>query len=172
MSALIILVLLIIWGALLYNAGYYACFGIKRRWARQAVGAATAVAVTTLVLWDEIKGTYEFEQLCAAGGVYQIAPEALGKKFDLKSSYSDYIKVHGLTRPADEQLLSYTDVATGAVVATSKAFFAKGGWMIRNGFLTDPSGGKGPLFGRSQCFPWGVKEQQIRLESITNKRIN
>lgn len=172
MSVLIILLVLGIWRALLYNAGYYAGFAIERKWIRQLVGVTSVIALTTLVLWDEIVGTREFERICAAGNVYQIAPEAVGKKFDLKSRYTDRLSVQDTVRPIEQENIAYIDVATGAVMATSKAFFAKGGWMIRNGFLIDPSGGKGPLFGRSQCFPWGVKDQQIRLDLITNKRVD
>jgi hypothetical protein len=170
MNALIILLFLGIWSALLYNAGFYASFAIKRKSIRRALGITAVIAVTTLVLWDEIEGTREFERLCASGGVYQIAPEAIGKKFDLKSSYSDYIPVLGLTRPVDEQLIGYTDIASGSVMATGKAFFAKGGWMIRKGFLIDSSGGKGPLFGRSQCFPDQL--QNKRLQEIANSFIH
>lgn len=166
MSALIILIVLGIWSALLYNAGYYASFAIERNLIRQLVGVTAVIALTALVLWDEIEGTREFERLCAAGNVYQIAPEAVGKKFDLKSKDSDFKKIPGLTRPAEETKITYTDIATGTVMATGKAFVAKGGWMIRNGFLIDSSGGKGPLFGRSQCFPGQV--QSKRLQAIAN----
>ena len=170
MSALIILLVLCIWSAALYNAGYYASYAVQRKRVRQLIGGVAVIGITTLVLWDEVRGTQEFEQLCKTGGVYQIAPEAVGKKFDLKSSYSDYKKISGLTRPVEEKTIVYRDVATGAVIATGAAYFAKGGWMVRRGFLRSPSGGDGPLFGRSQCFPDQL--QGDRLAAIANKFIH
>jgi hypothetical protein len=172
MSALVILLILGIWTAVLYNAGYYLSGFVQRKWIRQLVGVAAVIGMTTLALWDEVRGVQEFEQLCKKGAIYQIAPDAVGKKFDLKSSYSDYKKIPGLTRPVEEKTITYTDVTTGEVKATGTAYFAKGGWMIRRGFLKDSSGGDGPLFGRPQCFPWGNTEQALRIEAITNKRIN
>lgn len=172
MSALIILLILGVWSALLYNAGYYASFAIERKWFRQLVGVSVVITVTALMLWDEIKGTQEFERLCAAGGVYQIAPGAVGRKFDLKYTSTDSFAVQATVRPIDQKNIAYTDVSTGAVMATGKAFFAKGGWMIRNGWLTDPSGGRGPLFGRSQCFPGDEPGQAKPLHAITNKVLN
>ena len=172
MSALIILIVLSIWSALLYNAGYYASFAIERNLIRQLVGVTAVIALTALVLWDEIAGTREFERLCAVGNVYQIAPEAVGKKFDLKYTSTDRYAVQGTVRPIEQKNIAYIDVATGAAVAIGKAFFAKGGWMIRNGFLIDPSGGKGPLFGRSQCFPGSEPGQAKPLHAITNKILN
>jgi len=169
MSALIILIVLGIWSALVYNAGYYAGFGIERKWIRRVVGVTAVVAVTTLMLWDEIKGTQEFERLCATGGAYQILPEAIGRKFDLIYGSGDYKDVPGLTRPATEKLITYTDVANGTVVATGKAYFARGGWMIRNRILSSESG---PLFGRPQCFPPSDAVQELRLRAITNKVVN
>lgn len=110
--------------------------------------------------------------MCKTGGVYQIAPEAIGKKFDLKSSYSDRKALQGYTRPVDQETQSYTDNATGQIVATAYIYFAKGGWLVRNGWLPAMSGGQGPLFGRSQCFPGDVPEQAASRQAITRKIIN
>lgn len=172
MSALIILLILGIWTVVLYNAGYYLSGFVQRKWIRQLVGVAAVICMTTLALWDEVRGVQEFEQLCKKGAIYQIAPDAAGKKFDLKYSSSDYIKIPGLTRPVEEKTITYTDVASGQVKATGTAYFAKGGWMIRRGFLKDSSGGDGPLFGRPQCFPGDEPGQSKPLHAITNKILN
>ena len=134
MSALIVLIVLIIlsiWGALLYNFGYYASFAVKRKWMRQVIGAVVTVGLFILPINDEIAGAKEFEALCKIGGVYQIAPSAFGKKFDLKSNYSENKKLSGYSRPVEEIAIVFSDIATGNEVATAKAYVAKGGWLGR-----------------------------------------
>ena len=172
MSALIILLILGIWSALLYNAGFYASFAIPRKWVRQLMGIVAVVGGTALALWDEVKGVQEFEQLCKTGGVYQIAPEAVGKKFELKSTLTGGTVVQDTVRPVEQQNIAYIDVETGKTIATAKAYLARPGWLIRNRWLPSPSGGSAPLFGRPQCFPWSDKKQALRLEEITNKLID
>ena len=161
MIALIVLLILGLWSALLYNAGFYASFAIPRKWVRQLMGIVAVVGGTALALWDEVKGVQEFEQLCKTGGVYQIAPEAIGKKFDLKYTSTDQISMLGTIRPVEEISIAY--------VATAKAYLARPGWLVRNHWLPSPSGGSAPLFGRPQCFP--NMEEGNRLKVIASKFI-
>jgi hypothetical protein len=123
----------------------------------------TAVVFVAPVI-DEIIGAYQFEALCKEGGIYQIAPEAEGKKFDLKMTASPYKKLEGYARPVYERTIVYRDLATGSVVATSKAYAAQGGWLVRTiGFSTSST--NGPLIGRDQCiFP---AREEARLREIT-----
>ena len=111
----------------------------------------------------------EFEQLCKTGGVYQIAPEAIGKKFDLKYTSTDQISMLGTMRPVEEISIAYVDAATGETVATAKAYLARPGWLVRNHWIPSPSGGSAPLFGRPQCFP--NMEEGNCLKVIANKFI-
>ena len=172
MSALIILLVLCIWSAALYTAGYYASYAVQRKRVRQLIGGVAVIGITTLVLWDEVRGTQEFEQLCKTGGVYQIAPEAVGKKFDLKYTSTEKAALQGTVRPVEEVSIAYIDVATGNAVATAKAYLARPGWLVRNRWLPSPSGGAAPLFGRSQCFPGDESGQSKPLHAITNKILN
>jgi hypothetical protein len=130
------------------------------------------ISLFTLPLRDEIKGAQEFEALCKTGGVYQISPNAVGKKFDLKYSSSGYTNLSGYSRPVEEKTISYIDVATGEVVATAKAYLAKGGWIVRQGWLRNSGGGDGALIGRPQCFPPSDADQERRLQAVTNKILN
>ena len=118
---------------------------------------------------DEIKGAEEFEVLCKTGGIYQIFPNSVGKKFDLKYSSTESKDVAGFSRQVKEKIISYTDVATGEVVATGKAYSAGGGWLVRALGVNPMSGGTGPLMGRPQCFPGDTPEQARRVQAITNK---
>ena len=151
MSALIVLLILCIWGALLYNFGYYASFAVKRKWVRQVIGAAVTLGLFTLPINDEIAGAKEFEALCKSGGAYQIAPEAKGKKFDLKYSEIEgrMLKDHSL--PIQEYFTKITDASSGQVLATGKTYTLLGGRLVR--FLGgNPMGtGNKPLLSESTC---------------------
>jgi len=171
MSALLLLLVGVLWGTALYFSAYFLTFFIPKKWIRQLIGTVAVIGLFTLPVRDEIKGAEEFEALCKVGGVYQISPNAIGKTFDLKSSYSDRKKLSGYSRPIEEEIISYTDVATGEVVAIGKAFFAKGGWLVRTIGVNPIVGGMGPLNGRSDCYPREVLEQELRLQAITNKRV-
>lgn len=172
MIFLLILLAIAVWIVVLYGAGYFLTFFIKPKWIRHVIGLAVLVSLFTLPLRDEMEGEKEFEALCKTGGVYQIAPSAVGKKFDLKSNYSENKKLSGYARPVEEISIVFSDIATGSEVATAKAYIAKGGWLVQRGWLKNSGGGDGAFLGRPQCFPWGDKEQALRIEAITNKRIN
>ncbi len=173
MSALLFLLIGGLWGAALYFSAYFLTFFIqKKRWIRQLIGAVAVIGLFTLPLRDEIKGAKEFEALCNTGGVYQISPNAFGKKFDLRYSSTKKNKLEGLNRPAEEMTIAYTDVATGDVVATGKAYIAKGGWLVQHRLLMNSGGGDGAFIGRPQCFPPADAEQELRLQAITNRVIN
>ena len=167
-----ILFVLAVWVSLLFVFGYVLTFPLKKRWIRVTAGVAVAVVLFTLPMRDEIKGKEEFEALCRVGGVYQISPQADGKKFDLKSSYSEKMPLTGYARPVEEVIVTYTDIATDEVVATAKAYIAKGGWLVRRGWLMNSGGGDGAFLGRPQCFPGDSPEQAHRLHAITNKIVN
>lgn len=167
MSVLIVLLILCIWGALLYNFGYYASFAVKRKWVRQVIGAAVTLGLFTLPLNDEIAGAKEFEALCNSGGAYQIAPSAFEKKFDLKSNYSENKKLSGYSQPVEEIAIVFSDIATGNEIATAKAYVAKGGWLVQRGWLKNSGGGDGAFLGRPQCFP--SETEGNRLSAVVNK---
>ena len=177
MSALLLLLVGGLWGAALFFSAYLLTFFIPNKGLRAAIGVIAMIGLFTLPLRDEIKGAEEFEALCKTGGVYQISPNAVGKKFDLRYSSSANKKLEGLTRPVEEMTISYTDVATGEVVATGKAYIAKGGWLVRTVGRNPLTGGTGPLIGRDQCFPDdGLNQDDVtqarRIHAITNKIIN
>jgi hypothetical protein len=172
MSALLMLLVFVCWGAVLYFSGYYLTFFIAKKRIRKIVGAITAVALFTLPVWDEIKGAQEFEALCKAGGVYQISADAAGKKFDLKYSSTESTSLAGVIRPVKEKTISYIDVATGEVIAVAKAYSAGGGWLVRALGRNPLTGGTESLLGRDQCFPPLDVEQERRLQAIANKVIN
>lgn len=172
MSALLILLVLGIWGAALYFSAFFLTFFIKKKWLRHLIGAVAVVALFTLPVRDEIKGAEEFEALCKTGGVYQISPNAVGKKFDLKITYTENKTLPGYSRPVEESIKTYTDIATGEVIATSKAYIAKGGWLVQKGWIRNSGGGDGALNGRPQCFPPSDLAQANRLQAITNKIVN
>lgn len=177
MSALLILVGGGLWGATLFFSAYFLTFFIPKKWIRQVIGTVAVIGLFTLPVRDEIKGAEEFEALCKAGGVYQISPKAIGKKFDLKFSATKNKKLEGFTRPVEEITISYTDVASGEVVATAKAYIAKGGWLVQKGWIRNSGGGDGALNGRPQCFPDdGLNQEDVtqvrRLRAITNKIID
>lgn len=170
MSALLLLLLGGLWAAALYFSAYLLTFFIPKKWIRQLIGAVAVVSLFTLPMRDEIKGAEEFEALCKTGGVYQISPNAVGKKFDLKSSDTGYKKLAGYARPVEEMTIVYIDIATGDVIATVKAYFAGGGWLVQHRFLMNSGGGDGAFIGRPQCFP--SDEEAARLQAITNKTVN
>ena len=172
MSALLLLLVGGLWGAVLYFSAYFLTFFIPKKWIRQVIGTVAVIGLFTLPMRDEIKGAQEFEALCRVGGVYQISPNAIGKKFDLKYSSTAIKKIEGFTRPVEEITISYTDAISGEVVATGKAYIAKGGWLVRHGLLRNSGGGDGAFSGRPQCFPPSNAEQETRLQAITNKVIN
>ena len=172
MTVLLILLAGSLWGAILFFTAYLLTFFISKRWIRAAIGFIAVFGLFTLPMRDEIKGAQEFEALCKAGGVYQISPNAVGKKFDLRYSSTEKKKLEGLTRPVEEMTISYADVATGEVVATGKAYIAKGGWLVQHRLLMNSGGGDGAFIGRPQCFPPADAEQERRLQAVTNKIIN
>ncbi len=172
MAGLLVLAVLLFWGLILFSAGYYLTFWIRKKWIRMVVGLVVLLALFTLPIRDELKGKEEFEGLCKSGGVYQISPKAVGKKFDLMYRSTDFTRLAGYVRPIEESTISYTDVATGEVVATAKAYVAKGGWLVRHGLLKNSGGGDGAIWGRPQCFPPVSAREQARLRDITNKVVN
>ena len=172
MTAILIVAVLCIWGAALFAAGYFLTFWIKKKWIRVVIGVAVTAGLFTLPVRDEIKGQEEFEALCKAGGIYEISPNAAGKKLDLIYSSTEFRRLTGYTRPIEESTITYTDVATGETVASAKAYLAKGGWLVRHGWLKNSGGGDGALWGRPQCFPPASAQEQARLRDITYKVMN
>lgn len=166
MSALLLLLVGGLWGATLFFSAYFLTFFIPNKGIRLVIGLVAMIGLFTLPLRDEIKGAEEFEELCKTGGVYQISPNAVGKKFDLKFSATQYTALVGYSRPVEEATISYTDTATGEVIATAKAYVAKGGWLVRQGFLRNSGGGDGALLGRPQCLP--SETEGNRLAAIAN----
>ena len=169
MTATLILVVLLLWGSFLLGAGYFLTFWIKKKWIRALIAFAVASVFFTLPVRDELKGQEEFEALCKAGNVYQIPPSAVGKKFDLMFSATDYKALSGYTRPVEEKTITYVDAASGEVVATAKAYSAGGGWLVQKKIVV-LSSTDGPLLGRDQCTP--PAEERVRLREVTNKLLN
>ncbi len=172
MIFLLILLAIAVWIVVLYGAGYFLTFFIKPKWIRHVIGLAVLVSLFTLPLRDEMEGEKEFEALCKTGGVYQIAPSAVGKKFDLRYSSTALKPLSGFLRPVEETTIIYTDVASGEVIATAKGFIAKGGWLVQKGWLRNSGGGDGAFLGRDQCFPPSTLEQELRLTAIKNRVVN
>ena len=172
MSALLLLLAGALWGGALFVSGYFLTFFIPNKGIRAGIGAIALIGLFTLPMHDEVKGAEEFEALCKTGGAYQISPNAIGKKFDLKYSSTENKRLAGYIRPVDERTISYTDVTTGALVATAKAYSAGGGWLVRILGVNPMSGGTGSLVGRAQCYPPSNVEQEFRLRAITNKIVN
>lgn len=172
MSALLILLAGALWGVALFVSGYFLTFFIPNKWIRAGIGVIALIGLFTLPMRDEVKGAEEFEALCKTGGTYQISPNSFGKKFNLKYSSTESKRLAGFIRPVEERNISYTDVATGDVVATAKAYSAGGGWLVRALGVNPMSGGTGSLLGRPQCYPPSNVEQELRLRAITNKIVN
>lgn len=170
MSFFLILIVIGVWTLVLYCVAYLATYPLKRHKGTRALVILILMgAGFTLPIWDELKGKEEFEALCSAGGVYQIVPETEGKKFDLIYASTPNRKLTGYARPVEEKTITYTDAATGNVIATAKAYIASGGWLVRTiGFSVSST--DGPLMGRDQCFPSG--DQRAKLRKITNKVLN
>lgn len=169
MAEILILVVLGIWGSLLFSAGYFLAARIKKRWIRAAIGVAVLGVFFTLPILDELKGQQEFEALCKSGGIYKILPNAEGKKFDLLYSSTDFKRLAGYARPVDEKTVTYSDAASGEVIATAKAYAAGGGWLVQKRIIA-LSSTSGPLFGREQCFP--PDQEEARRQRITNRVLN
>lgn len=172
MSLLILLILVGSWCAVIYYTAYYFSSSIQPNKKRQRISMAAVVVLTAFAIGDEAIGTYQFEQLCKVGGYFQIAPEAVGKKFDLIYTFTDQGLVAGNIRPVQEKRIAYIDAATGKTVAVAKAYFPKPGWMMRNHLLPSTTGGTTPLLGRDQCFPGGELGHVPPLHAITNKILN
>ena len=169
MSALIVLLILGIWSALLYNAGFYASFAIQRKWVRQLIGAATVPIVLTLPIVDEILGQKEFTSVCQSARYFQIPAELEGKKFEVEFSLTAPVLLQGRHwRPIWEQTRIYTDKHSGQVVATGKAFQTEGGWLIQLMGVNPMNGQHGPLIGREFCDPTNHKDQVNRLRPMIN----
>jgi hypothetical protein len=166
MAGILIVVVLCIWGALLFGVSYFLTFWIGNKWIRAVIGVAVMASLFTLPVRDELKGREEFEALCKAGGVYQISPKAAGKKFDLVFSATEYKSLPGYARPVKEAITSYSDAASGEVVATAKVYVAGGGWLVQKKVIALTST-DGPLIGRSQCFP--PDSEEWRRQQITNQ---
>ena len=167
MTALLLLLAGALWGVTLFASTYFVTYFIPSKWVRAGLGVVATIGLFTLPLRDEIKGAEEFEALCKTGGVYQISPNAIGKKFDLKFNATEYKALGGYSRPVQEATISYTDVATGEVVATAKVYLAKGGWLVQRGWLMNSGGGDGAFLGRPQCSP--SEAEGHRLNAIANK---
>ncbi|MGA8514217.1 MAG: hypothetical protein WB821_05530 [Burkholderiaceae bacterium] len=168
MGALIILLILGIWCALFYNAGFYASFAIQRKWVRQLIGAVSVIGITTLVLWDEVKGAREFDRLCLSARTFQISPQDEGRKFEVQFMRSKKTPLQGYWRPVEEHLDTYTEVASGKVIATGKGYTAKGGWLVRALGRNPLNGSDGALIGRSFCYPSKHEDQVRRLRAMIN----
>jgi hypothetical protein len=168
LTALILLIVLGAWAAILFSIGYFATFWIWRqwRWVRVLIGLVVMVSCYLLPVIDEIQGKKEFEALCKTGGTYQISPKAVGKKFDLIFKATENILLPGYSIPIEETTITYTDAATGEVVASVKAYIAKKGWFAR--LINYPE--SGPIWVRNQCFPADAEE--ARRQQITNKVLN
>lgn len=169
MSALIVLFVLGLWSALLYNAGFYASFAIQRKWVRQLIGAATALVVLTLPIVDEILGQKEFTSVCQSARHFQIPAELEGKKFEVEFSRTDPVLLQGWHwRPIWEQTSTYTDKHSGQIVATGKNFQTGGGWLMRLMGVNPMNGQSGPLMGRRSCSPAHHQDQVNRLRPMIN----
>jgi hypothetical protein len=169
MGGLIILFILGIWSALLYNAGFYASFAIQRKWVRQLIGAVTAIVLLTLPIIDEILGQKEFTSICQSARYFQIPAELEGKKFEVEFSITDPVLLPGWHwRPIWEQARIYTDKHSGRVVATGKAFRTGGGWLMKLMGVNPMNGQHGPLMGREFCDPTNHQDQVNRLRAMIN----
>jgi len=168
MSALIILIVLGIWSALVYNAGYYAGFGIERKWIRRVVGVTVVVAVTTLMLWDEILGVREFDALCASARAFQISSEDEGKNFEVQFSRSSKKILPGFLRPVEGHIDTYTELTTGKVIAIGNGYAAKGGFLVRALGSNPLNGSTDALLGNTYCYPSKYKDQVERLRAMIN----
>jgi hypothetical protein len=163
----------VLWAWVLFGLGYFLSFPLKKKEHRAIIGMVVTVVFFLLPIIDEIKGWQEFESLCNVGNKYQISPKAEGKKFDLKFAVTPEKELKGYSRPVLEETITYTDLATGEVMATAKAYSARGGWLVRHGFgLTSQSA---PLLGPGRCAPYQNprnKESYNRFLSIKNKEVN
>lgn len=170
MSAILILIVFALWGALLFSVGYYGTFFLNSRSIRLGVGIIATALLITLPLWDELSGAAEFEEICRTNAVFKIAPDANGRRFDLKYEQSPSRPLQGHSRPIEEATITYTDVATNEVVAIGKAYFAKGGMLVKRRLIANSGGGDGAFIGRPQCFPAG--DERAKVQAITNKLVN
>ncbi|WP_143171859.1 hypothetical protein [Rhizobacter sp. OV335] len=164
--------ILALWAGFLFLIGYGLTFRVEHRMLRIVAGGVAVLLLFLAPIYDEILGGSEFEELCMDGSIYKISAGATDKRFDLIYAASAPSIVPGLIRPANEIAISYTDVASGAIIATGKAFIAKGGWLAGRHWAVSMSGGDGPLLGRAQCFPGDQPEEARRLHAITNRIIN
>jgi hypothetical protein len=169
MSALIILLILGIWSTLLYNAGYYLSGFLQPKWLRQFVGVVTVVGVTTLALWDEVIGVQEFEQLCKSAQVFQISPEAEGKKFKVLFSRTEDDSVPRSWRPTWHYVATYKDADTDQIIATGNGYRTRGGWLVRQLGMNPLAGGdNSALLGPSYCYPSMYPGQVQKLRAMIN----
>jgi hypothetical protein len=172
MALLILLVIAASWGALLYGVTYSSLRRFGSRRARKTVAAVAAALLAPLPIVDEVVGAWQFSELCAIESRYEISPATLGRRFDLRYSSTEPTARPSGIRPIDQKTITFTDVATGEVLATGPAFFAHGGWLVRRLGFPSSGGGKGPLIGRQQCFPGDSASQAARMHSITNRIVN
>lgn len=171
MALLILLIIVAPWAAFLYGVSYVCLARFKSRHARKTAAAFIAAVLVPLPIVDEIVGAWQFSELCAAESKYAISPATLGRRFDLRQGSTGPTARSGSVRPLDQMTITFTDVATGEVVATGPAFIAKGGWLVQH--LGSPTGANdSPLLGRQQCFPSSSMPQAAQLRSITNKIVN
>lgn len=170
MPLLIILFFIALWVAVLFFVGSFFTRSLNKNKSIRKLAIFIFICVFfTLPIIDEIKGAKEFEELCEAGGIYQISPGTEGKKFDFVYGSTPNQRLTGYARPVEEISITYTDAATGKVIATAKAYVAHGGWLVRTlGFSLSST--NGPLLGRNQCFP--TASERARLGEITNKVLN
>lgn len=171
MSALIILFVLGVWGAVLYNTGYYASFAIGQKWIRQTLGVAVVMGVTMLVLWDEIQGSKEFETFCISARSFQIPVEVAGKLFEVQFTRTEDVALPNSWRPTWQFTSTYTDVASGKKIATGQGYRTTGGWLVRKIGMNPMNGGNSPLFGSDFCYPSKYPDQALRLRKMINIQV-
>lgn len=84
---------------------------------------------------DEVIARHQFEALCRRDGVQSAdLSRAAGKK--VRVEYGPRVDVEGVATPVQESLVSYRDAETGEVLLRHKDYYAAGGWLMRNTWLS------------------------------------
>lgn len=122
------------------------------------------IFLITLPFIDEIFGKYQFEALCKKNGIESAdVSKARGK--NLKVEYGGRLLVHGTILPIEESDVWFRDADTGDVLIKHKNYYAEGGWLMRNTWLS--LGSNHPmLFSGSTC-DLRIEQEVFKTNLIT-----
>ena len=121
------------------------------------------ILLLSLPFVDEVIGKRQFETLCRTNGVESAdVSKARGKK--VKVEFGERMLLEGMILPIREANVLFGDAESGEVLIRHKNYYADGGWLMRNTWLS--MGSSHPILFGGFCNR-RIEQEIFKTNSIT-----